>query len=521
MATTTNVPPTSSSSSSSSGSASRGEVLEIKNPATGEKVGTVPVHSAADVDAAVARARTASTQWAALSHDDRADELGRFRRALAESCDELAELIHRENGKPRLDALVEVFMALSHLDHAIKRAEHAMRPRKVASGLMANYRATIGYHPLGVIGVIGPWNYPIFTPMGSIAYALAAGNAVVFKPSELTPLIGARLGEIASRTIGIPNVLQVVTGAGATGGALAKSAVDKIAFTGSTATGKKVMAAAAERLTPVLLELGGKDAMIVTDDADVDKAAEAAVFGALTNAGQACVSIERIYVVEGIYDKFVNKVVEEVRALKVGGDDAHLGAMTSPGQIGIVRDHLQDAVAKGARVLTGGPDAISGQYIQPTVLVDVTHDMKIMKDETFGPVVPIAKVASVDEAVRLANDSRYGLGSSVWGKRAVREIADRVKAGMTSINSVVAFAAVTSLPFGGVGESGFGRIHGDEGIREFCRIKSTAEEVFSLPLAVTSFKLPKNTYDRVRGMIQQLFGGGLVARAGDAWRKIF
>jgi acyl-CoA reductase-like NAD-dependent aldehyde dehydrogenase len=517
---TTSVPPTQPPTAPPP-PAAKGETLEIKNPATGERVGVVPIMSGDQVDAAVARARAASVPWGALSHDDRAEELGRFRRAVAESCDELAEVIHRENGKPRLDALVEVFMALSHLDHAIKRAGQAMATRKVSSGLMANYRATISYFPLGVIGVIGPWNYPIFTPMGSIAYALSAGNAVVFKPSELTPLVGARLGEIAARTISIPNVLQVVTGAGATGAALARAPVDKIAFTGSTATGKRVMQAASERLTPVLMELGGKDPMIVADDADVDKAAEAAVFGALTNAGQACVSIERVYVVEGIYDRFVNKVVEEVRALKVGGDDAHLGAMTSTSQVGIVKDHLQDAIAKGARALTGGPDAISGQYIQPTVLVDVTHDMKIMTEETFGPVVPIAKVATVEDAVRLANDSRYGLGSSVWGKRAVREIAARVKAGMTSINSVVAFAAVTSLPFGGIGESGFGRIHGDEGIREFTRIKSTAEEVFSLPLAVTSFKLPKNTYERVRGMIQQLYGSGLVARAQDAWRKLF
>jgi acyl-CoA reductase-like NAD-dependent aldehyde dehydrogenase len=519
MATTTHGPTGSPTPSPSA--QVRGDTLEIKNPGTGEKVGSVPVFTAAEVEAAVGRARTASVQWGALSHDDRADELGRFRRAIAESCDELAELIHRENGKPRLDALVEIFMALSHLDHAIKRASTAMATKKVATGLMANYRATVAYHPLGVIGVIGPWNYPIFTPMGSIAYALAAGNAVVFKPSELTPLIGARLGEIAARTIAIPNVFQVVTGAGATGAALAKAAVDKIAFTGSSATGKKIMIAAAERLTPVLLELGGKDPMIVAEDADLDKAADAAVFGALTNAGQACVSIERIYVVEGIYDRFVNKVVEEVRALKVGGDDAHLGAMTSAAQVAIVKDHLEDAIKKGARALTGGPDAISGQYIQPTVLVDVTHDMKIMKDETFGPVVPIAKVANLEEAVRLSNDTRYGLGSSVWGKASVRELAARVKAGMTSINSVVAFAAVTSLPFGGIGESGFGRIHGDEGIREFTRIKSTAEEVFSLPMAVTSFKLPKNTYDRVRGMIQQLYGHGLVARAQDAWRKLF
>jgi acyl-CoA reductase-like NAD-dependent aldehyde dehydrogenase len=510
--------PTSSGAPAPSSTAT--EVLKSLDPATGEVVGTVPVLSAAEVDAAVARAREAFATWGGLSFKARAEELGRFRRGLAEAADDLAELIHRENGKPRLDALVEVFMAISHLDHASKRAEKVMAPRKVSAGLMANYRATISYHPLGVVGVIGPWNYPIFTPMGSIAYALSAGNAVVFKPSELTPLIGVKIAEIAAATITIPNVFQVVTGAGATGGALAKAAVDKIAFTGSAPTGKKVMAAAAERLTPVLMELGGKDPMIVADDADVDKAADAAVFGALTNAGQACVSIERIYVAEGIYDRFVNKVVEEVRALRVGGDDAHLGAITSPQQVGIIKDHLQDAVAKGAKVLTGGPDAISGNFVQPTVLVDVTPEMKIMREETFGPVVPIAKVRSVEEALKLANDTRYGLGSAVWGKKAVRELADKVRAGMTSINSVVAFASIPSLPFGGVSESGFGRIHGDEGLREFTRVKSTAEEIFSLPLAVTSFKLPKNAYDRMRGLIRTLYGDGVVARAQDALRKL-
>jgi acyl-CoA reductase-like NAD-dependent aldehyde dehydrogenase len=508
-------------SPSTSPPAPAGEVLKSLNPATGEVVGTVPVQSAAEVDAAVARARTAASTWGAMSFAQRGEELARFRRGLADAADELAELIHRENGKPRLDALVEVFMAISHLDHASKRAEKVLATRKVSAGLMANYRATISYHALGVVGVIGPWNYPIFTPMGSIAYALSAGNTVVFKPSELTPLIGVKIAEIAARTISIADVFQVVTGAGATGGALAKAAVDKIAFTGSAPTGKKVMMAAAERLTPVLMELGGKDAMIVAEDADIDKAADAAVFGALTNAGQACVSIERIYVADGVYDRFVNKVVEEVRALKVGGDDGHLGAITSPQQVGIIRDHLQDAVAKGAKVLTGGPDAISGNFVQPTVLVDVTSDMKIMREETFGPVVPIQKVRSVDEALRQANDTRYGLGSAIWGKKSVRELADRIKAGMTSINSVVAFASIPSLPFGGIGESGFGRIHGDEGLREFTRVKSTAEEVFSLPLAVTSFKLPKNAYDRMRGLIRTLYGDGVVAKAQDALRKIW
>jgi len=489
--------------------------LRVVAPATGELIGEVPIVSAAGVNAAVARARVASVAWGALSYDEREAELVRFRRALADSADELADLISRENGKPRLDALVEIFMALSHLDHAAKRAAKALRSEKVSTGLLANFRATVSYHPLGVIGVIGPWNYPIFTPMGSIAYALAAGNAVVFKPSELTPLVGVKLAELAARALSIPDVLQVVTGAGATGVALCKAGVGKLAFTGSTATGKKVMAACAETLTPVLMELGGKDPMIVAEDADVDAAAEAAVFGALTNTGQACISIERIYVAAPIYDRFVDKVVAEVGKVKTGGDDGHLGAMTSAAQVAIVRAHLEDAVKRGARALTGGAGAISGQFIQPTVLVDVTDDMLVMSEETFGPVIPIIKVASTEEAVRRANDSSFGLGSSVFGKHA-RAIADQLRTGMTAVNSVMAFSAITSLPFGGVGDSGFGRIHGDHGIREFTRTKATAEHAFNLPMNLMSFKLPANAAERVRGMITQLFGSGTVARVKDA-----
>ncbi len=505
------VAPPSPSSPSQSSPAS----LRVMSPTTGELVGEVPIVNAAGVDAAVTRARVAAAQWGALSYDEREAELLRWRRALADSAEELATLIHKENGKPRLDALVEVFMALSHLDHAAKRAAKALRSEKVGAGLLANFRATVSYHPLGVIGVIGPWNYPVFTPMGSIAYALAAGNAVVWKPSELTPLVAVKLGELAARAFSIPDLLQVVTGAAATGAALCKAGVGKLAFTGSTATGKKVMAECATTLTPVLMELGGKDAMIVADDADLDAAAEAAVFGALTNTGQACISIERIYVAAPVFDRFVDKVVAEVGKVKVGGDDGHLGAMTSAAQVAIVRDHLDDATKRGARTLTGGVGTIVGQFISPTVLVDVTDDMKVMSEETFGPVIPIVKVDDLEDAVRRANASNFGLGSSVFGKRA-REIADRLRTGMTSINSVMAFSAITSLPFGGVGDSGFGRIHGDHGIREFTRTKATAEQTFSLPMNLMSFKLPANAADRVRGMITQLFGAGPVARVKDA-----
>jgi len=326
------------------------ERLSSYNPATGDVIGSVPIMSAVEVDAAVARARIAAQTWSTRSFAARNEELVAFRKAIAAAADEIADVLHRENGKPELEAYTEVMMALSHLQHAAGRAEKAMEPRKVSSGLLANFRATISYHPLGVVGVIGPWNYPLFTPMGSIAYALAAGNAVVWKPSELTPLVALEIEKIAKRTFALPDLLQVVTGAGATGAALAKSAVDKVAFTGSAPTGKRVMIAAAERLTPVLLELGGKDPMIVDSDADIGAAAEAAVYGGLTNAGQACISVERVYVAEAVHDRFVEEVVKQVRELKVGGDDGHLGAMTSPAQVKIVKDHLDDAIAKGAKI---------------------------------------------------------------------------------------------------------------------------------------------------------------------------
>ena len=496
------------------------ERLSSFNPATGELVGSVPIHTQAEVDAAVARARIAAQQWSTRSFQARAEELTAFRKAIAAHADELAEIIHRENGKPELEALVEVMMALGHVQHAAARAETAMAPKKVSAGMLANYRATISYLPLGVIGVIGPWNYPLFTPMGSIAYALAAGTAVVFKPSELTPLVAVKLAEIAAKTFALPDLLQVVTGAGATGAALAKSAVDKVAFTGSAATGKRVMIAAAERLTPVLLELGGKDPMIVGDDADLEKAAEACVYGGLTNAGQACISVERVYVLDQVHDRFVDEVVKQVRALKTGGDDGHIGAMTSAAQVAIVKDHLEEAVSKGAKILTGGPDAISGNYIQPTVVTEVEHSMRLMKDETFGPVIPIKRVGSLDEAVKLANDTPYGLGSTVFAGKSARAIADKLRAGMTSVNSVMGFAGIPSLPFGGIGESGFGRIHGDEGIREFTRTKSTAEQVMSIPMNMMSFRQPKDMTKRLRQMIKQLYGEGVVAKAGDFIRKL-
>ena len=491
------------------------DIIESLNPATNEIVGTVAVQREGQVKAAVVRAREAAELWGALSHQERCEQLIRWRRNLALHADELAELIHQETGKPRVDAMREVFVALGHLHHAALRAAKALRSRTVPSGIMANLKATISYHPLGVVGVIGPWNYPMFTPFGSIASALAAGNAVVFKPSELTPLIGQRFVELAQESMSIPDVLQVITGAGPTGAALARADIDKLAFTGSAKTGRRVMAIAAEQLTPVLLELGGKDAMIVCGDADVKRAAHDAVYGSLTNAGQACISVERCYVVASVYQEFVEEVLRLCKQLSWG---EQIGPITSPGQVDLIREHLEDALSKGARLLLGGPEGIRDNFVPVTVLTDVGEDMKVMTDETFGPVLPIAKVADVEEAMLRTNETSYGLGSAVFAKAGARQLADRIRAGMTSINSVMAFSMIPSLPFGGMGESGFGRIHGDEGIREFARTKATAEERFTMPMNMMSMKVPEGSYERLSSAAKQLYGGGFVDKMRQKFR---
>ena len=499
----------------------QGAKLEVRSPLDGELLATLPIHTPEEVQAAVVRARRAADVWGALSFGERRAHLLDYRRELVRRMDEIVDIVHRENGKTRADAAQELLLVLNHLTHAANRAQKLLKPRTVSSGLLANYRSRVSYHPYGVIGVIGPWNYPLHTPMGSISYALAAGNAVVFKPSELTPLSGRILVECAQAAIPIPDLLSLVTGYGDVGAALARSNVDKVAFTGSAPTGRRVMAAAAESLTPVLLELGGKGPAIVTADADLDRAATGVVFGALMNAGQACISTERAFVVDSVYESFVAKVVERVRALKVGSDEqAHYGAMTLERQIERVREHVADALERGARAVVGGLESIKGRFIEPIVLVDVSPTMKVMREETFGPVLPIAKVASVEEAIRLANDSSFGLGSSVFAGRDGDQLAERIRTGMTSVNAVAAYAAIPGLPFGGVGESGFGRIHGDEGILEFVRVKATAHERFVLPGFGMAFADPQKSLAQTTQLIKTLYAGSAIDGVSNVMRKL-
>jgi len=464
--------------------------FESLNPATGDVVATFPVHTAADVNAAVERARGAAPWWRELGYDGRRKRMRAWRTLLVQRSDELAELMHRENGKPVEDALGEVVLAVEHLSWAAANAEKVLGRRRVAPGMLAmNHSASTTYVPYGVIGVIGPWNYPVHTPLGSITYALAAGNAVVFKPSEYTPALGKWLTDSFAEIVPEQPVFQLITGFGDTGAALCQAGVDKLAFTGSTATGKKIMAACADTLTPVLIECGGKDALIVAGDADLDAAVDATVWGGMSNAGQTCAGVERVYAVASVYDDFVARVTHEA-ALIHGGNDAaaQYGPMTMPAQIDVVRRHIDDALARGGRAVVGGPDSVQPPYVQPVVLVDVPEDSAAMQEETFGPTLTITKVRDVDEAVERANANPFGLGGAVFSAKQGEQIADRLSCGMVSINSAITYATVPGLPFGGVRNSGFGRIHGPDGLREFAWPRAVTHLRYPSPLKVLTFK---------------------------------
>jgi acyl-CoA reductase-like NAD-dependent aldehyde dehydrogenase len=354
--------------------------------------------------------------------------------------------------------------------------------------LMANMSATVERSPVGVVGVIGPWNYPVFTPLGSIAYALAAGNSVVFKPSEYTPGVGQYLARTFLDATLFADVFICITGFGETGRYLCESGVDKLAFTGSTRTAKIVAATCAAQMTPVVLECGGKDPVIVAHDADIARAADATVWSAFSNAGQTCIGAERVYVDERVADKFIEKVLEIAKTIKPGAPGAgKYGPTTMPKQIPIIQSHIDDAIARGAKVLMGGSDSVKAPFVEPVILCDVPEDSIAMTDETFGPTIAINRVQSMAEAIKLSNDTRYGLGASVWSKRRGKQIASQLHTGMVAINSTISFAAVDSVPFGGVKDSGYGRIHGPEGLLEFTYPRTVVRARFQLPIAFTSF----------------------------------
>jgi succinate-semialdehyde dehydrogenase/glutarate-semialdehyde dehydrogenase len=451
------------------------EIVSI-DPSTGRENGRVPLMNAAEVTAAVKRARQAQTAWSRVSFRARAEYVLRAREVVLGQVDEIASLVSRETGKPPAEATsMEIVPGLDLMHYFARNTERMLRRQKIdigQYGLMGR-SSYIVYKPLGVVGIISPWNFPWATPLDEVVMALMAGNAVVLKPSELTPLTALKIGEVFRQARLPEGLLEIVTGDGSTGAALVDAGVDKIMFTGSVATGKRVAEAAARHLTPVVLELGGKDPMIVLEDANLANAARAAVWGGFCNAGQACASIERLYVHESIAKEFTELVVAETRKLKLGppaSDAVDLGAMTNERQLRIVEDHVQDAVARGAHIETGGHrvENTDGWFHEPTVVTNVDHSMEIMREETFGPVLPIMTFRTDEEAVRLANDSVYGLTAAVFTSDMARgrRLAEQIDAGTVMVNEVVYTHAVAQTPWGGVKQSGYGRTHGRLGMLE-------------------------------------------------------
>jgi acyl-CoA reductase-like NAD-dependent aldehyde dehydrogenase len=457
--------------------------IAVENPATGEVIAHVPDMTAEQVAELARAARAAQPAWEALGFEGRGRVLRRAQKWLVDNSERVIQTIVSETGKAYEDALLaEVMYGANAFGFWAKNAPKFLADEKVRSAtpLLKGKKLVVRYRPLGVVGVIGPWNYPLTNSFGDCIPALAAGNAVILKPSEITPLTSLLLAE-GLRASGMPDgVFAVATGRGETGAALVDE-VDFIQFTGATATGRKVMARAAETLTPVSLELGGKDPMIVLADADLERAANHAVYYAMFNGGQTCVSIERVYAEAPIYDKFVAMVTEKARALRndrsTGPGTADVGSITFPPQVEIVERHVEDARRKGAQVLVGGERGHEGQngyWYEPTVLAGVDHTMDVMREETFGPTLPIMKVADAEDAIRLANDSSYGLGAAVFSKDAARgeAVARRIEAGAVCVNDACVNYQALELPMGGVKSSGIGHRHGPGGIRKFTQQQS-------------------------------------------------
>ncbi|MBM4263383.1 MAG: aldehyde dehydrogenase family protein [Deltaproteobacteria bacterium] len=495
--------------------------LTVRSPATGEKLAELPVASRESVTAAVERARAAQLHWQETSFSARAKIMLRLRDVLIDEQERLADIVTSETGKPRGDVYGnELFYVCDALGFWAHHAEQLLRTERLTPHLMMfrSKKVYSAYLPLGVVGIISPWNFPLVLTAGDAAPALMAGNAVIIKPSELTPLTALFVAELAVKA-GLPeNILQVVAGAAETGQALIDS-VDMIAFTGSVEVGKAVMRRAADRLIPVSLELGGKDPLIVLKDADLERAANATVWGALMNGGQVCTSIERVYVEEPVYQSFVERVVAKVRAVRQGpsADEVEIGSMSSAEQFQKVSAQVADAMAAGARALTGGQanTKLGGLYYEPTVLVDVNHSMSVVRDETFGPVIPIMQVRDAEEAVRLANDSPYGLDVCIFSgdKNRAQQLAKRLNTGTVCINDALVNYIIPDTPMGGVKESGFSRRHGAEGIRKYCRQQSLVIDRVGLKAEFPWFPASHKKTEQLRRMISIFWRSG--------WRNKF
>jgi acyl-CoA reductase-like NAD-dependent aldehyde dehydrogenase len=497
--------------------------IDCVDPATREPLGSVRVDSPADVAAAVARARTAQQAWGKTTLAERRRVLERLLAYTVDQKEAICAEVQRGSGKTRENALLgEIWPVCEKLRWTIGHGEKHLKPEKVSSGLLVHKRARLEYHPLGVVAAIIPWNYPFQNIINPIVPALMAGNAIVLKPSEWVAWSSARIVESLRQVLADaghePDLIQAVQGFGETGAALARSAVDMILFIGSVGNGRRVIQASAERVTPVVMELGGKDAFIVCDDADLEQATHAAMSGCFINNGQNCVASERILVHEGIYQAFEARALELTSALRPGVD---VGAITTPLQLDVIDKLVASAIREGARVLCGGKRVQSerGNFFEPTILAEVTPNMEIAREEVFGPVMLLMRVKDDDEAVRIANGVSYGLSSSVFSRNhgRARAIAAKLETGMTAINE---FGGITymvqDLTFGGVKASGYGRMNGREGLRSMCNIKAVVDDRLPLHQANRVFPVAAADYGRFSGVIDLIYGKGLAQK----WRGL-
>jgi acyl-CoA reductase-like NAD-dependent aldehyde dehydrogenase len=488
------------------------ESLRITSPATGALVAEVALVAATELPALAVRAREALRAWAELGVAARCAQLLRFRAVIAERADEIAAAVAAETGKPIAEAhATELFLVLEGITHWAQNAKQLLAPERIRPRLFKHKRVLSRWIPRGLVGVISPWNFPFAIPVGDAVPALIAGNAVIVKPSELTPG-SALLAAALWREAGLPpEIFQVVVGRGDLGAALLEH-VDMVMFTGSVATGRRIAMRCGELLVPCSLELGGKDPMIVCADADLERAANACVWGALVNAGQACLSVERVYVEAPVYDEFVRRVEAKVRSLRQSGpgEGADVGSLTSAAQREKVERHVQDALARGATVVTGGKrtPGHAGLFFEPTLLLDVDHSMECMRDETFGPTIPVMRVRDVEQAIQLANDSSFGLGASVFTKdwRKGLRIAERIRAGGVCVNDCLVQAFFPNAPMGGMKQSGIGRRHGAEGIRKYCEQQTLVVDRLGLRSEPFWYPRSRTKHALLRGAMRLLYG---------------
>jgi len=505
-------------------------MIVTTNPATGEVLAELACAGASDVQNAVLRAKQAQQQWERAPVSERIATLRRFQSLLSEQRDGVAALISREAGKPVVEALVtEILVVLDAAQFCIRNAHRFLREERLPHGnpVMKMKRGKLVREPFGVIGIISPWNYPFSIPAVETLAALVTGNAVVLKPSEFTPLIGMELQRLLLAAGLYPDLLQVIVGEGPAGAALIEAPIDKLIFTGSVPTGRRVGEAAAKKLLPVVLELGGKDPMLVLDDANVDIASSGAVWGAFVNAGQTCLSVERCYVHRSLYQRFLEACRVKIAKLRVGNgieSEVEQGPLISERQLRIVEDHVNDALRLGARLILGGKRLtdLGPNFYAPTLLADVTQDMRVMREETFGPVLPVAAFESDDEAVHLANDSDFGLAASVWtrDRRRGEAMAARLKAGTVMVNDVISCFGIAEAPHGGFKFSGIGRTHGEMGMAEMVQVKHVDVDLLPSVPKPWWFGYNRKLKQQMGGFVDLLFARSVGKRIGGALRSI-